>query len=834
MISHQCSLCNEQVRNDAIFCNICELCVHPKCNRLNSADLKKLNQTGNADIWSCYKCNCTLFPFNAEEDTEDCSSLPSLPNIKHSLLPTQSWQHENTEILDCKYYDSLSFNTKLSSLSNKPLCSFFHLNINSLNLHVDELESFMNCLNLKFDIIGLSETRILSKLNNHPSLPGYQTFFTPTEASHGGTAIFISDNLNSHRRPDLESIMYSPKVLESTFVEINRNNKPNIVVGSIYKHHALSAFEFSNIFLLPLLEKTNRQRKLLVLIGDFNVNLLNSNDKCISDFLDILENYCLLPYITLPTRITDSSQTLIDNIFMSPHSYKYFSGNFVTGISDHLAQFAILEDSLDNSSKPSKTYKDWKNFDSTNFKSAFLSTDWSSLLKIDSNNPNISFDLFYNELTSLINQYTPTRHLSKKQLLKIDKPWITKGLRKSIAIRDKILKKFINSKVETTKSRLHIKYKRYRNSIINLIKISKRNYYKAFFNNNINNTKLVWKGINELIFKNKTKVSNVSLKLNNALITDESKVAEAFNEYFTSIAQNLQEKIPEYGNFEEFVQGISPNDSFFFKAVTKSEMLKVLTSLNFSKSNGDFSIPKQIFSLIPEKLAGILTSLINQAFETGVFPTSLKIVKVVPIFKNKGSNLDVNNFRPISLLSNIDKIFEKLVHKRLTSFLLKHNLLFNKQFGFRKSHSTNQALITLTESIRKSLDNGDFSCGVFIDLQKAFDTVDHNILLRKLELYGIRGKCNNWFRSYLKGRKQYVFLNGKKSNYKEVLFGVPQGSVLGPLLFLIYINDLPKALIFSDVTLFADDTCLLYSNSSLKQIEKRLNIELKLFLNLSF
>ena len=268
-------------------------------------------------------------------------------------------------------------------------------------------------------------------------------------------------------------------------------------------------------------------------------------------------------------------------------------------------------------------------------------------------------------------------------------------------------------------------------------------------------------------------------------------------------------------------------DSFFFKAVTPSEMLKTINSINHSKSTGDFSIPRQIFDCVNNGLSVILTSLINLTFETGIFPNSLKIVKVIPIYKNKGSNSETNNYRPISLLSNIDKIFEKLVHNRLTSFLLKHNLFYNKQFGFRKSHSTNHALITLTEKIKQALDNGQFSCGVFIDLQKAFDTVDINILLRKLELYGIRGKCNQWFHSYLTDRRQYVRVNGKNSGFKQIFYGVPQGSVLGPHLFIIYINDLPNALIHSESTLFADDTCLLFSSSSLKKIERCLNIDLK-------
>ena len=167
-----------------------------------------------------------------------------------------------------------------------------------------------------------------------------------------------------------------------------------------------------------------------------------------------------------------------------------------------------------------------------------------------------------------------------------------------------------------------------------------------------------------MLHKSKKGNNKISLKLKDNLVDDDAEVASAFNEFFCSIAQNLQDKIPDYGNFQDYVTGLKSSNSFFFTAVTKSEMSKVIKSLNFTKCTGDFSIPKQVFKLIPNELTEILTSLINLTFETGIFPTSLKIVKVIPIFKNKGSNQDLNNFRPISLLSNIDK---KLVHSRLTS-----------------------------------------------------------------------------------------------------------------------------------------------------------------------
>ena len=230
--------------------------------------------------------------------------------------------------------------------------------------------------------------------------------------------------------------------------------------------------------------------------------------------------------------------------------------------------------------------------------------------------------------------------------------------------------------------------------------------------------------------------------------------------------------------------------------------------------------------LLQDQISNHLATICNLSFSTVVFPTILKTAKVVPIHK-KNSKLEVSNYRPISLLSNIDKSFEKLIHGRLIEFLEGKQILYYRQFGFRKDFSTNHAILTLLESIQKALDDGQFACGIFIDLEKAFGTVSHDILLEKLNHYGIRGIANDWFRSYLSDRTQFLSINGFNSDYKTVKYGVPQGSVLGPLLFLIFINDLNIAIKNSETFHFADDTCLLNIKDSIKKINKVVNKDLK-------
>ena len=261
-----------------------------------------------------------------------------------------------------------------------------------------------------------------------------------------------------------------------------------------------------------------------------------------------------------------------------------------------------------------------------------------------------------------------------------------------------------------------------------------------------------------------------------------------------------------------------------------TEIECLISSLQISKSSGPYSIPVNVLHMLKKDISIPLSKIFNLSMKTGVHPDCLKLAMVIPIHK-KGSKLEVGNYRPISLLSNINKLLEKVIHERTYSFLEKFNCFYKYQYGFRKGHSTNHALIEITEKIRKALDSRKFACGIFVDLQKAFDTVNHEILLEKLEHYGIRNISNSWFRSYLNNRKQLVSLNGVESETKTIKHGVPQGSVLGPLLFVIYINDLHNAIIHSQSYHFADDTHLLNINNSPKKVQKQLNIDLKLLCN---
>ena len=350
-------------------------------------------------------------------------------------------------------------------------------------------------------------------------------------------------------------------------------------------------------------------------------------------------------------------------------------------------------------------------------------------------------------------------------------------------------------------------YNLLRNRINRDLKKSKKQYYEQYFTEHVNNIKKTWDGIKKIV--NLKKNSNRTSQLNvGGKVIDDKEIATNFNHFFVNVGANTEESVPKVPNISpsKFLKNCNQM-KFVIAHVSNEEILDIINSLE-NKSTGPSSIPLKLLSLIPDLIILPLAYIINMSFITGEYPNLLKIVKVIPIHKG-GSTQDVNNYRPISLLSIFDKIIEKLMHKRLYKFLMEHNILYQNQFGFRKNNSTVYALAQITETIKVSIDNRKFGCGIFVDLRKAFDTVNHEILLIKLEHYGIRDSMLKWFQSYLFDRKQFVTFNGVSSELLVNSCGVHQGSVLGLLLFLLYINDLPNISKILNFYLFADDTNIL-------------------------
>ena len=824
---YKCPICSKPVSEKcrSIQCDNCELWVHQsKCSGLSLSQFETFCKP-NSDNWCCSSCTNLALPFHNQhylpiEDLGATSS--SIVNEKlRSLLKnlndvvTGSIPNDNEDDLEtqfhsnrCSYFDCDEFNSLFSKTPTN--FSSLHLNIASLSKHFDELTCMLAQLYCKFSVIGISETRnqttvsnsVSESESNQYSIPGYKLFSTPTTAAAGGVSLYILNSYRTKPRNDLSQSLYLDKNLESSFAEIDLPNQTNIIVGNIYRHPSMSIKAFNTEFLIPLLHKMATEKKQILLLGDFNINLLKCNeDSEIMSFLDIMNSHLILPQIYLPTRVTEHSQTLIDNIFSTPTDSGTISGNLCHSISDHLPQFCLFP-KLDNygTGEDGPFFrKDWSKFSREDFLLDYFDIDWNLIFERFDFNPEQCFNIFNDKIKVLLERHVPTVKLTKRQLQTKLKPWITPGILKSISKRDFHHRRFIKSTKIEDKARHLAQFKTYRNLIVTLCRRSKTNHFTRYFLHNSNNMQKIWSGVRDVINSKSSNSSDpISLSIRNSISSKPEEVANHFNDFFTSVADSLRSKLPQSNShFSRFLKNRNQN-SIFLRPTTPEEITKIIGDFSDSKSSGPNSIPVRILKLLNLEISKPISTLINRSFETGVFPSVLKISKVIPIFKNKGSPLVVSNYRPISLLSNIEKIFEKTMYSRLMDFLTSSNQIYSKQFGFRKKHSTVDTLITIVEQIRRKVDKGDFACGVFVDLQKAFDTVDHEILLSKLSHYGIRGVANQWFRSYLSNRSQFVNISNSNSLLKLIKHGVPQGSVLGPLLFLLYINDLHYCIRTSD------------------------------------
>jgi hypothetical protein len=339
--------------------------------------------------------------------------------------------------------------------------------------------------------------------------------------------------------------------------------------------------------------------------------------------------------------------------------------------------------------------------------------------------------------------------------------------------------------------------------------------------------KQTWNNINAVINKTSDKQDLPEKFIeNDEEITSKSDIARKFNELYTDIGPSLANKIPQFtGNPIDYLQNYNFPNSFYFEPCSPTEIINTIKFLKPKSSSGHDGISPKLLKQCTPSIAEPLSHIANLSMTHGTFPSLMKIAKVIPIYK-KDNRSHFLNYRPISLLPTFSKIIEKLVHKRLLHYLTTHNILSYSQYGFQPNMSTELAILESQDRIVKAIASKKFCLGLFIDLSKAFDTLNHSILITKLQHIGIRGTPLNWFHSYLTKRHQYVSFKNVESSQLQITCGVPQGSILGPLLFLIYINDLKHALTNAKPILFADDTTLLLTNDKYHTLIEDTNIEI--------
>ena len=304
-------------------------------------------------------------------------------------------------------------------------------------------------------------------------------------------------------------------------------------------------------------------------------------------------------------------------------------------------------------------------------------------------------------------------------------------------------------------------------------------------------------------------------------------IANTFNNYFVDVGISISAKVSSSSSpprtFSSYLS-TPVLQSIYLEPPQPFDIFKIINSLKTNKACGYDNISAFFCRLGNNVLSPFLSVYFRSAFEVGVFPQIFKTAKVIPIHK-KGPKDTLSNYRPISLLPILSKVFEKLIKNNFMDFFNKHRIFFKNQYGFRENHNVVHALLDVSTNCYDAIQNKLFTAILLMDLTKAFDTVSHEILLKKLNHYGIRGIAFDLIKSYLANRQQFVCVNGSNSQLNFVAVGVPQGSILGPLLFLIYVNDLHRALSFTP-RLFADDTCMLLENASPQMLEEICNDEL--------